>query len=79
MQNNKLAAIGASDAPAFVKNLQKLPVYERFAKNLLQVICSPGNVLQLLLLPFARIRCRNHSQAIWMAVIGSLSYDRSDS
>jgi len=37
VQNNKLAAISASDAPAFVKNLQKLPVYERFAKNLLQL------------------------------------------
>ena len=35
--NNKLAAIGRSDAPAFVKQLQKLPIYERFAKNLLQV------------------------------------------
>jgi aldehyde:ferredoxin oxidoreductase len=38
--NNKLAAIGRSDVPAFVKQLQKLPVYERFAKNLLQV--RPG-------------------------------------
>ena len=37
VQNNKLAAIAKSDAPKFVKNLQKLPVYERFAKNLLQV------------------------------------------
>lgn len=35
--NTKLAAIGKSDAPAFVKQLQKLPIYERFAKNLLQV------------------------------------------
>ncbi len=37
MQNNKLAAIAGGDAPSFVKQLQKLPVYERFAKNLLQV------------------------------------------
>ena len=36
--NTKLAAIGKSDAPAFVKQLQKLPIYERFAKNLLQVL-----------------------------------------
>jgi magnesium-protoporphyrin IX monomethyl ester (oxidative) cyclase len=35
--NTKLAAIGKSDAPAFVKQLQKLPIYERFAKNLLQL------------------------------------------
>jgi hypothetical protein len=35
--NTKLAAISKSDAPAFVKQLQKLPIYERFAKNLLQV------------------------------------------
>lgn len=38
--NTKLAAIGKSDAPAFVKQLQKLPIYERFAKNLLQVRVS---------------------------------------
>lgn len=35
--NNKLAAIGKSDAPDFVKTLQKLPIFERFAKNLLQL------------------------------------------
>lgn len=39
--NNKLAAISKSDAPDFVKQLQKLPIYERFAKNLLQV-CAPS-------------------------------------
>lgn len=43
--NTKLAAIGKSDAPAFVKQLQKLPIYERFAKNLLQVLFqSPTGV-----------------------------------
>ena len=35
--NERLAAIGASNAPDFVKNLQRLPVFERFAKNLLQL------------------------------------------
>ena len=35
--NQRLADIGASSAPAFVKNLQRLPVLERFAKNLLQL------------------------------------------
>jgi magnesium-protoporphyrin IX monomethyl ester (oxidative) cyclase len=37
VQNNKLAEIAGSDAPDFVKQLQRLPVYERFAKNLLQL------------------------------------------
>lgn len=48
VQNKKLAAIAGSDAPSFVKQLQKLPVYERFAKNLLQVrlqtTCRPSRV-----------------------------------
>ena len=33
----KLIAIGQSDAPAFLKNLQRLPVIERFAAELLQL------------------------------------------
>ena len=39
--NKKLAAISASDAPAWLKNLQRLPVFERFAKNLLQLFLGP--------------------------------------
>ncbi|KAK9786692.1 hypothetical protein WJX73_003154 [Symbiochloris irregularis] len=39
--NKKLAAIGASEAPAWLKNLQRLPVFERFAKNLLLVFLGP--------------------------------------
>lgn len=35
--NQQLADIGASDAPDFVKNLRRLPIFERFAKNLLQL------------------------------------------
>ncbi len=33
--NRKLIAIGQSDAPAVLKNLQRLPVLERFAAELL--------------------------------------------
>jgi hypothetical protein len=47
--NTKLAAISGSDAPAFVKNLQKLPVFERFAKNLVQVIITSSFVLTAVL------------------------------
>ncbi|CAK0784728.1 Member of the CCCH zinc finger [Coccomyxa viridis] len=35
--NKKLVAIGQSDAPAILKNLQRLPVVERFAAELLQL------------------------------------------
>ena len=33
----KLVAIGQSDSPTFLKNLQRLPVFERFAAELLQL------------------------------------------
>ena len=33
----KLVAIGQSDAPAILKNLQRLPVLERFVAELLQL------------------------------------------
>ena len=35
--NKKLAAISASDAPQWLKNLQKLPLFERFAAELLGI------------------------------------------
>ncbi len=35
--NKKLLAIGASDAPGALKTLQRLPVLERFAAELLQL------------------------------------------
>lgn len=35
--NRKLIAIGASDAPTFLKTLQRLPLLERFAAELLQL------------------------------------------
>ncbi len=35
--NRKLIAIGQSDAPAVLKNLQRLPVLERFAAELMQL------------------------------------------
>ena len=39
--NKKLIAVGASDAPTWLKNLQRLPLLERFAKNLLQLFLGP--------------------------------------
>lgn len=35
--NQKLLAIGSSDAPGVLKTLQRLPVLERFAAELLQL------------------------------------------
>ena len=32
-----LVDIGASSAPSWQKNLQRLPIFERFAKNLIQL------------------------------------------
>ena len=37
MLNKRLAAISASDAPQWLKNVQKLPVFERFAAELLGI------------------------------------------
>ena len=33
----ELVNIGGSDAPSWQKNLRRLPIFERFAKNLLQI------------------------------------------
>lgn len=43
--NKKLVAIGKSDAPQWLKTLQKLPVIERFAAELLQLFL--GKTVQL--------------------------------
>ena len=42
--NNKLTAIGKSNAPQWLKTLQKAPVVERFAAELLQLFL--GKTLQ---------------------------------
>lgn len=42
--NKKLIAIGSSDSPQWLKILQKLPVIERFAAELLQLFL--GKTLQ---------------------------------
>lgn len=48
MLNKRLAAISASDAPQWWKNVQKIPIFERFAAELLGLffgkIVSSGSV-----------------------------------
>lgn len=39
--NKRLIEISNSTAPDWLKNLQRLPVFERFAKNLLQLFLGP--------------------------------------